>query len=225
LRSISRPRARREKIVPAGQPRRLLIGLAFEITQHERLAQALRQAIQLLIEDGPYIAPRRIGGGLNGSHLAAGALHCRGFSRLLSGFESDAISDLVEPTGDGATTADGAGLAHEGEKSGLKRIFGVLLTWQKPATDVEHQGAVPPQQQLKGGFVPVTDVAFQQFGIAGVAGTGRAGHLPEVANHRAEVPPCHDRSFRFCPRAVCYRGQKRDDSSTFFRSPDQCQLW
>jgi hypothetical protein len=66
--------------------------------------------------------------------------------------------------------------------------------YSRTATDVVHQRGVTPQQQLKGGFVALMDVAFQQFRVAGSVAVRGVGEPPQVANDLDEFTPRHDLS-------------------------------
>src|SRR5260370_804539 len=58
--------------------------------------------------------------------------------------------DPIAPTGQPNSRAGSAG---QGEKGGLEGILGFLLVAENSSADMQHHAAVPPDEQLEGGFI------------------------------------------------------------------------
>src|SRR5262249_55966902 len=97
--------------------RRLLVGLAFQVTEDDRHAVLGRQPMDLLIDYLPGIAPGVLGCGCRGREvggaLGKGLLLSGAFPGTLLGTQRNAESDFVEPAGQRFPLTDGTGLASQ----------------------------------------------------------------------------------------------------------------
>ena len=75
------------------------------------------------------------------------------------------MGHAVQPVGDPLSWHDGSGLADEDEKSSLKRIFGIVLVVQDPATNAHDHRTVPPREGFKSHLIVPLDEPAQQLTV------------------------------------------------------------
>src|SRR5262249_12258266 len=169
---------------PAKLVGRLLLAPRLQAAQDEGLAVLLGQAVQLLIEHGLQLPPGEVRGGrtrgLSGSLGLVAAAAGPGPPRL----HGDAVSDPVQPAGDGTFLDDGAGLAGQDEERGLEGVLGVLFLAQETAADAHHQRAVALHEGREGGILTQGGEPAQRLAIAQLAGGLGVNPLAQVLQQR-----------------------------------------
>src|SRR5262249_17801006 len=90
-----------------------------------------------------------------------------------AGFHGYAVGDPVQPVGDRALLADGAGLFGEDEEGGLERVLRVLLVPQEVPADAQDERAVARQQGGERGLILLGAEGLQ--GLGGVQLPRRLG--------------------------------------------------
>ncbi len=83
----------------------------------------------------------------------------------------------MEPAADRAVDPDRPGLAGQQEESGLEGVVGVVGIVEDPTADRHHHRPMTLNQGLKGQFVAVRYVSFQEPAV----GEARQGPLAEQA--------------------------------------------
>jgi hypothetical protein len=91
------------------------------------------------------------------------ALMRRPANRLVAQSLRDVVGDAVQPTAERIPLANGAGLASQDEKSGLKGVLGILRVSQDAAARVKHHRAVTLNERREGGFRTLGQKLFQQL--------------------------------------------------------------
>ena len=110
----------------AEDPRGLLVGLAFQVTQNQGDAPGGRQPIEFLVQQGAQFRPGEgvacVGWRWRGMlSFAAGAAH-----RLHTGFVGDAERHAVQPAAHRFPVADRRGLAGQNQEGGLESVFDIV---------------------------------------------------------------------------------------------------
>ena len=61
----------------------------------------------------------------------------------------------MQPIAYGFPAQERTGFANQDKKGSLENIFGIVCVVQDPLTRTQHHGAMPQQQSLKGGLIPM----------------------------------------------------------------------
>ncbi len=158
---------------PTQQPCRLLVRLAFEVTEDNGRAIALRQAVQLLVENRLKVAARLRRSGLRLGHgwdlPFAAALP----GPVGPGPQCRMVSDGVQPAGQRTGAAEETGAPVKHQEGGLKSVLGVLAMLQDTPAHPKNHGAVPLDQQGKCSLVAVAQELLEKLTIADVFARGR----------------------------------------------------
>ena len=166
--SIALALASRLATVPSGQPSwrgDLLAGPALQVAQDDDGPVVVRQAAQLLVQQGLQVGPPVLLRGLGVGHLRH--LH---FPRPPPGggpprLQRRLVGDPVQPVADHLPRRDGRRLADEDEEGGLEGVLGVVVA-QQAAAHAPHHRAVPLDEGGEGRLVAALDEAAEQFAVA-----------------------------------------------------------
>jgi hypothetical protein len=129
----------------------LAVGQAFEVAEHNRQAQPLREAVDLRVEVSPEFVPVPLVDPTC-CHPTTSPLMTTapGDGDLRLGRRPQ--GDAVQPTADRVTSADRAGLLGEHQESRLGDILGVMKVAEHIPADVQHHRGVPLDQGREGRF-------------------------------------------------------------------------
>src|SRR4029079_10999009 len=75
------------------------------------------------------------------------------------------VGNAVQSVADQLAGLERAGLAHQHQEGGLKRVFDVVLMAQDAPADAEHHGAVASDQLLEGRLFALGEEPLQQLAI------------------------------------------------------------
>ncbi|MCI0464220.1 MAG: hypothetical protein L0Z62_45380 [Gemmataceae bacterium] len=167
------------------------VRLAFEVAEHDRGSIAVRESVQLLIQDGLQFTPEFHGGRLLTGQVNEGSLAALAAEGVGPRLERDVIGDRVQPTADGRVPVEGTRPAQQDEKSGLEGVLdGVGILQQPPAHAQDHR-PVPLHQSGKGRLLVSRQEAVQELAVSQFLGVRHAGQPVDVAQDSAELPVAH----------------------------------
>jgi hypothetical protein len=140
----------------------LLIGHLFEAAEHYRLAVALGQPVDLLVEDRAQIVPRsrrRVprAGQLGGPPFSFAASSAVGFD-----LKRDPARHAMEPTAERVVDPECPGLAGQEQEGGLKRILGVIGVSEDAAANGHDHRTMPLHECFKSQLIALTGILLQE---------------------------------------------------------------
>jgi hypothetical protein len=141
-------------------------GLALQIAHNNGAAIFVRQATQLIVEQGLQIMPEPLldyfGFGhvthLPFPYLPLGS-HCSRLQRCL-------VSHAIQPVTDHLSRHNGSCLAEENKKGGLKSILGIVMVVEDPTANAPHHRTMPPHQGGNRCFFASANKALQKLPIS-----------------------------------------------------------
>jgi hypothetical protein len=192
---------------------------ALQVAQNQDHPVFVRQATQLVIQQGSHVGPPVLPHGLG--------IRQRGhldFPRPPSGggpagVQGRPVGHPVQPVPDQRPRRYGRRLADEDEEGGLEGILGVVVV-QEAATHAPHHRAVPPDEGGEGRVVVTVDERAEQFGVGRTAPVRQQHRPTKVLDHAAHRVGRHGlSSVGAPPPSACYLPQGGDLIHDFLDPP------
>ncbi len=166
---------------PAEVPGRLLMAALFEITEDQRQAKAVRQALELFVQNPNELNLAGIAGLLSGrdgctlfATTAARRRDARGRRR--------AHGDLMEPRPERISHPERPGTFHQDEKRGLESVFGLMPVGKNAVAYAQDHRAMPLDEHREGQLGWLAGVGGESFQKLAVAEVSDCSHAIERAN-------------------------------------------
>jgi hypothetical protein len=147
-------------------PRRLLVGLPIEVTEHHWGTETFGEPVDLMMEQ-----PFELGSGLWAGHvlgLGRTSFVSPSTGDRRPGARSRTECDLMQPRAQRIPHPKSAGFPYQDEESGLEGILRIMRVGQHSATDAQHHRPVPldkERERLFGGKIPIGGEPFQELAV------------------------------------------------------------
>src|SRR5262249_50412717 len=101
------------------------------------------------------------------------------------------MGHAVEPVPDLFSRPDTRRLAHQNQKGGLKRVFGILGMADHASADSPDHRGMTPDQGSKSRLVALANEAVEQLPIRHGIDIAEESDLPQLAHHSLSGTVCH----------------------------------
>ena len=128
---------------------RLFAGAAFQIAEHNGYAEAVRQAIQLLMHGRRQPVPI-IGNNPVERHLGQSSLECPAAARVGPGSPRGSAGDTVQPRAQGIAHPERSALADQDQERRLEGVHRLVVIAENAASGAENHRPMPLDQDREG---------------------------------------------------------------------------
>src|SRR5579884_1156728 len=166
------------------------------MAQHQRRPIGFTKLLQLLIQCLTQLPESHISVVFRASADRSLTLIATPSGRCAPRLACHSVGYAVQPAGNRAALADGAGSAGQDEEGGLPDILGIGLAAKPAAAQLLDHRPMPLHQSRKGALVPLLGEAREQLGIADIGSRRTTGRQAKLVEQGWQVPGRHRLALR-----------------------------
>jgi hypothetical protein len=176
---------------PTEEPGGFLAGLALQTAEHDRVAVAVAEAGQFLVEDRAEVVPAGRGRRVGLAHVSRLSFAHQAADLLRSRLPRHPDGRAVEPPGHRPDAGQVGGAAGEHDEHGLEGVVGVGRVAERPPARAPHHRPVPGEQHRERRLAPGGRERAEQLAVRNVRGEAVAqvsGHGRRIGAHGGSSP-------------------------------------